>query len=80
MEVAMSSMSQDMRQMTAYMETITDDTHALSFNTAMMVTKVDEMNTQMAAMNGSVYYLRGDMHQMTRSVSPAMTSFNRFMP
>jgi hypothetical protein len=80
MEVAMSSMSQDMKQMTAYMETITDDTHALSFNTAMMVTKVDEMNSQMAAMNGSVYYLRGDMHQMTRSVSPAMTSFNRFMP
>jgi hypothetical protein len=66
--------------MTAYMETITDDTHALSFNTAMMVTKVDEMNSQMAAMNGTVHYMRGDVAHMTRNVSPAMKSINRFMP
>jgi len=87
METAMTSMSQDMKHMTHYMETITQDTHALSINTESMVTSVDNMNTEIAAVNQNVGQLNAtvnnmmvDVHHMTRTVAPAMQGINRFMP
>lgn len=94
MEIAMSSMSQDMNQMTSYMAKITEDTHALSINTELMVSNtgamvssVDEMNTEIGAMNGNVSNLNHsitnltvDVHHMTRTVAPTMKGINRFIP
>lgn len=94
MEIAMSSMSQDMNQMTSYMEKITEDTHALSINTELMVSNtgamvssVDEMNAEIGAMNNNVSNLNNsvtnlsvDVHHMTRTVAPTMKGINRFIP
>ncbi|MEE9492025.1 MAG: hypothetical protein V3W04_01415 [Gammaproteobacteria bacterium] len=87
MEVAMSSMSENMAQMTGYMQTITTDTHDLSKNTEEMVSKVHEMNTEISAMNTSftqmntnVNNLMVDVRHMSRTVSPAMQGISRFMP
>lgn len=87
METAMSSMSQDMKQMTNYMSTITEDTRALSINTEAMVSSVNEMSTEIGAMNNNVSNLnttvnnmRVDVHHMTRTVAPTMKGINRFIP
>lgn len=87
METAMTSMSQDMRQMTGYMSAVTENTHTLSANTGAMVNSVNEMNTEIGLMNGNVKNLNAtvnnmsnDVHQLSRSVSPAMQGINRFMP
>jgi uncharacterized protein YoxC len=87
METAMTSMSQDMRQMTGYMAAVTDNTHTLSANTGAMVDSVNAMNTEIGQMNGNVRNLTTtvnnmsiDVHQLSRSVSPAMQGVNRFMP
>ena len=87
METAMTSMSQDMRQMTGYMAAVTENTHTLSANTGAMVTSVNNMNTELSQMNGNVNNLTTtvnnmsmDVHQLSRTVSPAMHNVNRFMP
>ena len=66
MESAMSSMSADMRHMTGYIKTITVDTSALSKNTGDMTREISAMRT--------------DVYHMSRTVSPAMHSINKFMP
>ena len=87
METAMSSMSQDMKQMTSYMSTITEDTRALSINTEAMVSSVNDMNTEIGSMNNNVRNLNTtvnnmsvDVHHMTRTVAPTMKGINRFIP
>ena len=80
METAMTSMSQDMHQITAAMDVISEDTSSMSFNTAKMNTHMEAMNMNMGYMNANVGTMRHDMHTMSRTVSPAMSSISRFMP
>jgi len=80
METAMSSMSQDMHQITAYMNGMSVDTNAMSGNTANMSSQMSAMNRNINNMNATVNGMRYDVHNMSRTVSPAMSSLNRFMP
>jgi len=87
METSMTSMSHDMHQITAYMDSMSQDTRALTVNTTQMTTNTADMNTQMETMNTNVGHmsatvnnLRYDVYNMSRTVSPAMSSMNRFMP
>jgi uncharacterized protein YoxC len=80
METAMTSMSQDMHQITAYMDVMSVDTHAMSRNTANMHAQMEAMNLNIGYMNATVNNMRYDVHNMSRTVSPAMSSINRFMP
>ena len=80
METAMTSMSQDMHQITAYMDVMSVDTHAMSDNTGNMSSQMNAMNMNIHNMNATVNSMRYDVHNMSRTVSPAMSSLNRFMP
>lgn len=80
METAMTSMSQDMHQITAYMDVMSVDTHAMSGNTGNMSSQMNAMNMNIHNMNATVNSMRYDVHNMSRTVSPAMSSLNRFMP
>jgi uncharacterized protein YoxC len=80
METAMTSMSQDMHQITAYMDVMSVDTHAMSRNTGNMHAQMEAMNLNIGYMNATVNNMRYDVHNMSRTVSPAMSSINRFMP
>ena len=80
METAMTSMSQDMHQITAYMDVMSVDTHAMSGNTGDMSSQMNAMNMNIHNMNATVNSMRYDVHNMSRTVSPAMSSLNRFMP
>jgi len=80
METAMTSMSQDMHQITAYMDGMSVDTNAMSGNTANMSSQMSAMNMNINNMNATVNGMRYDVHNMSRTVSPAMSSLNRFMP
>ena len=80
METAMTSMSQDMHQITAYMDVMSVDTHAMSGNTGNMSSQMNAMNANIHNMNTTVNGMRYDVHNMSRTVSPAMSSLNRFMP
>ena len=80
METAMTSMSQDMHQITAYMDVMSADTHAMSGNTGNMSSQMNAMNMNIHNMNATVNSMRYDVHNMSRTVSPAMSSMNRFMP
>jgi len=94
MEIAMTSMSKDIHQITAYMEVMRTDTYAMSNNTAYMNTQMEVMNNNIGSMNNNIGNmnsnigninanmngLRVDMHQLSRSVSPTMSNMNRFMP
>ena len=80
METAMTSMSQDMHQITAYMDVMSVDTHAMSDNTGNMSSQMSAMNMNIHNMNATVNSMRYDVHNMSRTVSPAMSSLNRFMP
>ena len=90
METAMSSMSQDMNQMTTYMETITQDTHALSINTAAMVsntqdmvsntgdmvTSVNEMNNEMKTMNTEMRTMNQNISNLNITVNNLAVDVN----
>jgi len=80
METAMTSMSQDMHHITAYMDVMSVDTHAMTDNTANMSSQMSAMNMNIHNMNTTVNGMRYDVHNMSRTVSPAMSSLNRFMP
>jgi hypothetical protein len=80
METAMTSMSMDMHQITAYMDTMSVDTHAMSGNTTNIYSQMEAMNRNIGNMNVAVNGMRYDVHNMSRTVSPAMSSLNRFMP
>lgn len=80
METAMTSMSQDMHEITAYMDVMSVNTHALTENTAHISGQMAAMNRNIGNMNTTVNNLGYDVHNMARSVSPAMSSMNRFMP
>ena len=87
METSMSSMSGDMHMMNAFIETMTENTTALSVNTEKiysttfdMTQSVGSMDTQMTTLNKDVNNMMIDLHYMSRSVTPAMQGINRFMP
>ena len=80
METAMTSMSQDMHEITAYMDVMSVNTHALTENTSHISGQMSAMNRNIGSMNASVNNMRYDVHNMSRSVSPAMSSISRFMP
>ncbi len=80
METSMTSMSEDMHQITAYMDTMSVNTHAMSGNTTSINSQLEAMNMNIGNMSANVNGLRYDVHTMSRTVSPAMSSLNRFMP
>jgi len=80
METSMTSVSMDMHQITAYMDTMRMDTHAMSGNTTSINSQLEAMNMNIGSMNANVNGMRYDVHNMSRTVSPAMSSLNRFMP
>ena len=80
METSMTSMSQDMHQITAHMDSMSADTHAMTTNTAVMSSQMEAMNSNFGYMNKTVNNMRYDVYNMSRTVSPAMSSMNRFMP
>ena len=80
METAMTSMSQNMHEITAYMDVMSVNTNALTENTAHISGQMAAMNMNIGNMNATVNNMRYDVHNMSRSVSPAMSSISRFMP
>lgn len=80
METAMTSMSQDMHEITAYMDVMSANTVALTDNTAHISGQISAMNMHMGNMTATVNNMRYDVFNMSRSVSPAMSSISRFMP
>ncbi|NNJ96002.1 MAG: hypothetical protein HKP12_02475 [Gammaproteobacteria bacterium] len=68
METSMTSMSQDMHQITAYMDSMSHDTHSLTANTTKMTANTAEMNAQMETMNGNVGNMNAQMETMNGNI------------